>query len=782
MSEATASLIGQSPRRREDPRLLTGQGLFVADVRLPGMLHAAFLRSPYAHARIVRVDVSRALAESGLVAALSGADLGPDPPRLPMLVPHKALRPRTPYPLARGVVRHVGEPVAVVVAESPAEAEDALELIDVEYEELPVVLDPEAALEPGSPLVHGEEGAEDNLMVAVSQTVGDPETAFATADHVLRFDFRFGRLSGQPMETRGVAASYERGKLGESLTVWDSTQSPHTARRVLADMLGLPQHAVRVIAPEVGGGFGIKNRFYAEEFVVPYLARRLGRPVRWIEDRREDLLTTYQAREQVHHLEVAARADGTLLAVRDRYVVDNGAYSPFGVVVPFNAGTTLPGPYRIPNIELEMRTAYTNKTPMAPYRAAGRPPGVFAIERAMDLLARRLELDPAEVRFRNLIQPDEMPYRVGLADRDGSAITYDSGDYPTCLRRALELADVASFREEQAAARREGRFLGLGISCYVESTGRGPFEGATVRVEPNGKVLLMTGAAPQGQSHETTLAQLCAERLGVELDDVTVVTGDTAAIPLGIGTFASRSAVVAGNAVSVAARQVREKALRAGAHLLEVSPDDVELRRGVLEVRGAPERQVSLAQVARIVTSPPPSLLFPEGLEVGLEATHYFRPDSNTYANGVHVAVVEVDPETGLVEVLRYAVVHDCGTVINPVVVDGQVRGGVAQGIGNALYEEMVYDETGQPLTTSYLDYLLPTTMEIPPISLGHLETPSPLNPEGIKGAGEGGTMPGPAVIGNAVDDALAPLGITIDRIPISPGRLRAAIRAAGVA
>jgi carbon-monoxide dehydrogenase large subunit len=426
-----------------------------------------------------------------------------------------------------------------------------------------------------------------------------------------------------------------------------------------------------------------------------------------------------------------------------------------------------------------MRAAYTNKTPMAPYRAAGRPPGVFAMERAIDLVAGRLGLERAEVRRRNFVQPDEFPYRPGLTDRDGSAIVYDSGDYPAALGRALELAGAADFRAEQAAAGRAGRYLGLGIGCYVESTGRGPFEGATVRVEPSGKVLLLTGAAPQGQSHQTTLAQLCAARLGVDLDDVAVITGDTDAIPLGVGTYASRTAVVAGNAVSAAAGAVRDKALRVAAQLLEVSPDDVEVRRGTLSVRGAPERQVSLAQVARLVSAPPPAFLFPEGLEVGLEATHYYRPTGNTYANGVHLAIVEVDPETGLVAVLRYAVVHDCGTVINPMVVDGQVLGGVAQGLGNALYEELVYDAAGQPLATSYLDYLLPTAQEVPPVALGHLETPSPLNPEGIKGAGEGGAMPVPAVIANAVDDALAPLGIVVDRVPISPSRLRGAIRAA---
>jgi len=773
----TSGYVGQSVRRREDPRLLRGEGLFVADVRLPGMVNAAFLRSPYANARIVSVDVSAARRQPGVLDAISFADLGPNPTKLPMLVPHRALHPQMPYPLAADRVRHVGEPVAAVVAENAYLAEDALDLIEVEYEELPALVDCEAALRPGAPLLH--EGTEDNLAAAITHNVGDVDRAFAQADVVLSFNFRFGRLSGQPLETRGIVASYQRDKTGGRLNVWDSTQAPHTGRRILSDMLGMPQHAIRVIAPDVGGGFGIKNRFYGEEFVVAFLARRLGRPVRWIEDRREDFLTTYQAREQVHYVEVAARRDGTFLGIRDRYVVDLGAYTPFGIVVPYNAATTLPGPYHLRNYRAEMQAVFTNKAPMAPYRAAGRPPGVFAMERAMDLVARKLDLDPADVRFRNFVQPDEFPYQLGLMDRDGTEISYDSGDYPTCLRKALDLIEVESFRREQDLARGEGRYLGLGIGCYVESTGRGPFEGATVRVEPSGEVLVFTGAAPQGQSHETTLAQLCADRLGVDLDDVVVITGDTDGIALGLGTYASRTAVVAGNAVAGAARTVREKALQVAAQLLEVSADDLEVDRGTIRVRGVPDRQMSFAQVAQIVCSPPPAFTFPSGLEPGLEATHYYHPSANTYANGVHIVTVEVDAETGVVKVLRYAVVHDCGTVLNPQVVDGQVHGGVAQGLGNALYEQMLYDESGQPLTTNFMHYLLPTATEVPSIQVGHVETPSPLNPEGIKGAGEGGTMPVPAAIANAIDDALAPLGVVVDRAMISPPYLLELIHSA---
>lgn len=771
MTTEAGGYVGRSMTRREDERLLTGAGLFVADMHLPGEVHLAVLRSPHAHAVVRRMDVSRARVAEGVLAALTFADLGPDPVRLPMLVPHKNLRPQMPYPLADRKVRHVGEPVAVVAAQSRYAAEDALELIEVEYDVLEPVVNGEAALEPGAPILH--EGTDSNLSAFFTQTVGDVDKAFGEADAVVERTFEFGRLSGQPMETRGVIARWDRTKLGETLTQWDSTQSPHIVRRVLSDMFRIPQQAIRVVASDVGGGFGIKNRFYAEEFLAPFIARLLRRPARWVEDRRENLLTTYQARQQIHHLEIAARSDGAVLGIRNRFTADVGAYSPFGLVVPFNSATTLPGPYKLRAYKAEMRAAYTSKPAMAPYRAAGRPPAVFDVERAMDLLARKLNLDPAEVRLRNFVQPDEFPYRTGLVERDGGDIVYDSGNYPECLRKALEAIDASRFRQEQALARQEGRYLGLGIGCYVESTGRGPFEGATVRVDSAGRVVVATGAAPQGQSHETTLAQICADRLGVAFDDVTVVTGDTDAINLGVGTYASRTAVVAGNAVSGAALAVREKALKAAGQLLEASPDDLDLEAGEIHVRGVPDRSVSLARVAQVLTAPPPAFTFPPGLEPGLEATAYFHPSGATYANGVHAAVVEVDADTGLVTVLRYAVAHDCGTVINPVVVDGQCVGGVAQGLGNALYEEMLYDEAGQPLTTSYMDYLVPTAIEVPDVALAHVETRSPLNPEGIKGAGEGGTMPVPATIANAIDDALAPLGVVVDRVPISPARLR---------
>jgi len=769
--------IGARLPRKEDPRLLRGAGVYIADINVPGQLYAAFVRSPHAHARLVRVALDAARRQPGVVAAFAYPDIAPLAKPLPMLVPHRALRPRMPYPLAADKVRFVGEAVAMIVAEDPYAAEDALEAVVVEYEVLPPLPSGAQALAPDAPRLHDD--LADNLAAELRHGVGDVARAFAEADVVIEETFRVARISGQPLEPRGCLALWQRSKFGDTLTLWDSTQSPHTARRVLADLFGLPQQNVRVIAPDIGGGFGIKNRFYQEEAAVPIAARLLDRPVKWVEDRREDFLTTYQARDQEHRAAIALRRDGTILGVRDSFIADQGAYTPFGLVVPYNTTTTLPGPYRLPAYEAHMRVAYTSKPPIAPYRAAGRPQGVLVMERLLDRAAAALGLDRAEIRRRNFIQPHEFPYDLGLKDRDGSNIVYDSGNYPATLELALERIGYADWPARQAAARAAGRYLGLGLAAYVESTGRGPFESATVRVEPSGRVLVLTGACSQGQSHETTLAQLCAERLGVRLEDVSVLTGDTGAIPLGVGTYASRTAVVAGNAVSQAARAVREKALRAAAQLLEAAPEDLDLVDGLITVRGAPDRQLPLAEVARLLTAPPPAFLFPPGMEPGLEATSNWHPANNAYAFGAHAAIVEVDIETGQVRVLQYVVAHDCGTVINPLVADGQTIGGVVQGLGTALYEEMVYDSSGQPLTTSYLDYLLPGATEVPPIALAHSETPSPLNPEGIKGLGEGGAMPVPACIASAVEDALRPFGVRITAVPITPARLRAALEAA---
>jgi carbon-monoxide dehydrogenase large subunit len=769
--------VGVPLRRKEDPRLLRGAGRYVADIQLPGLLHAAFLRSPHAHARIRAIDLTRARAQPGVVAAFAFPDIARWARPLPMLVPHPALRPRMHWPLARDRVRYVGEAVAMVVAEDPYLAEDALEAIGVDWEVLPAVTSGRAALAPDAPRLHDD--LDSNLACELTAGFGDVERAFAEADLVIEHDFRIQRMSGQPLETRGVVARWDEGKHGPELTVWDSTQSAHTARRVLAEIFQLPWGAVRVIAPDVGGGFGVKNRFYQEEAAVPIAARLVGRPVKWIEDRRENLLAAYASRDQEHHAAIALRRDGTILGVRNDFIADQGAYSPFGIVVPYNTIITLPGAYKLHNYQARMRVAYTSKTPIAPFRAAGRPAAVWVLERLLDRAARTLGLDPAEIRFRNLVRPEEMPFAVGLRDVEGAPMVYDSGDYPAALRQALALLDYPRQRAEQARARAEGRYLGIGLGCYVEPTGGGPFESAVVRVEVTGKVTVITGACSQGQSHETTLAQLCAERLGVRVEDVTVVGGDTAGVALGGGTYASRSGVTAGMATSEAALQVRRKALRMAAVMLEAAVEDLELVDGEIRVRGAPERRLPLAQVARTLAAPPPLYVLPPDLEPGLEATVYWRPEAKVYACGAHACLVEVDPETGAVRLLKYVVAHDCGTVINPLVADGQVHGGVAQGIGTALYEQIVHDAQGQVLTASYLDYLLPGATEVPPIVVGHLCSPSPRNREGLKGLGEGGIYPSLGVISNAVEDALAPFGAVLTELPLTPERVRAAIEAA---
>jgi carbon-monoxide dehydrogenase large subunit len=766
--------IGERIRRREDPRLLMGQGRFVADVAAPGVLHAAILRSPHAHARIGRIDLAAARRAPGVASAVAAEDLGAANAPFPLLVPNPALKAFMPRALATEVVRYVGEPVAAVVAETRYAAEDALERIRAEYEPLPAALGPRAALDPGAPLVHAEGGT--NLACRLVQRVGDVEAAFRAADRVFREHLFVSRGGGAPLEARGLLAVPE-GRDGR-LTLWASTQVPHLLRQVLAQLLGRAEHTIRVVAPDVGGGFGPKAMAYPEDLLVPWLALRLGRPVRWMEDRTEDFLSTVQERDQFHEVEVAVRADGTILGVRDRFLADAGAYVPWGVVVPYLTATTLPGPYKVPNYEVEMTIAYTHRVPVAVVRGAGRPQAVYVMERMMDRIAEGLGLDPAEVRLRNFIQPDEFPYNVGLVFRDGSPLVYDSGNYPGCLRKLLEMADYHAFRETQARLRAQGRYLGLGIACYVEGTGLGPFEGASIRVDTQGTVQLITGACPQGQGHETTLAQLCAETIGVPIEDVIVVTGDTEAIPFGIGTFASRVAAVASGAVVEAGRQVRQRAIRLAAQLLEAPAEDVLLEEGRLFVRGAPGRALRLGEVAAASLGRP-GFTMREAHEPGLQATRYFHPSASAYSNGANVAIVEVDPETGGVSLLRYLVVHDCGRVINPLLVDGQVVGGVAHGIGNALFEDVPFAANGQPLAITFMDYLLPTAAEIPLLEVEHIETPTPLNPAGVKGAGESGTIPAPAAIAAAVEDALAPFGVRVGSLPLSPEKIRALVAAA---
>ena len=788
-------LIGARIPRNEDPRLLQGLGCFVDDVNPPGMFHGAALRSGHAHARIVRIDATAARGAPGVRLVLTAADLGERNQPSPLLIPHPTLtHARTQRPLATDEVRYVGELVAFVVATDRYLAEDAAALIEVEYEPLPVVTDLATALASGAPRVHAD--VPENRAARFRQAVGDAAGALGRAPRVRRERLAIERSCGSPIETRGVVAEWDARR--RVLRVWDSTQAPLPIKNGLARLFGLPEFSVEVVAPDVGGGFGTKIMlFYPEEILVPHAAITLGRPVKWTEDRREHLLAANQERGQIHDVEVGFDETGKILALRDRFVHDAGAYTPYGIVVPIITSTQLPGPYRLQNYAVEFEVAYTNKAVVTPYRGAGRPHGVFVMERMIALIARELGLEPSEVRRRNFIQPDEFPWDVGLTFQDGGPTRYDSGDYPAGLAMALEMVGAGEFRRRQAEARRAGRYLGLGLGCYVEGTGIGPYEGAHVRIEPSGKVLVATGLTTQGQGHGTTFAQIAADALGCDPTDVAVVTGDTTKFNWGAGTYASRGLVTSGNAIHRAALQVRDKALRLAASLLEVSPDDLELADGRARVRGAPGKELTLGALATVanpiryaygkeaaeaalrLVKPREGAVLQEGEAPGLEAHGYYAPPHSTFASGCHAAIVEVDVETGNLAFLRYVVHHDCGTLVNPMIVEGQIRGGVAQGIGGSFYERIVYDESGQPLTTTFMDFLIPTAVEIPDITIGHTETPSPLNALGIKGVGEAGAIPVPALVAEAIDDALAPLGVRIREMPLSPSRLRELIAAA---
>jgi aerobic carbon-monoxide dehydrogenase large subunit len=775
-----AKYFGASVRRREDPRFLRGEGRYVDDIKLPGLLHAAFVRSPHAHARVMAIRTDAAARTPGVARVLTFADVAPWMKPLPLFgaVPpglaarvHVAMRQAPQLALARDVVRHVGEIVAMVVAESRALAEDACELVEVDYEPLPAVIDPVAAAEPGAPRLHAD--WDDNVALRFAAGFGDAARAIQDAEVVVRERFEIQRYVGMPIETRGVVARWD--PRDGALTTWNGTQVVHFVQQGLCAALDLPPHKVRVIAPDVGGGFGTKANGYPEDVLIPIAARVCRRPVKWIEDRREHMLAAAHARGQIHDIELAARRDGTLLAVRDRIVVDLGAYNVWGVVLPYNTVAHLLGPHRVPHLAVECRGVVTTKVANAPYRGAGRPEAVFAMDRIVDRLARELGMDPAALRRRNYLSAADLPYELAIPYRDGNPLVYDSGDFRATLDAALDAIGYDRLRAEQAELRREGVHRGLGISGYVEGTAIGPYEGATVRLDPAGRAVVATGACSQGQGHETSLAQIAADALGIPLDWVTVVGGDTAAIPFGVGTFASRSAVNAGSSVLLAAGRVREKLAEAAAAVLEAAPADVEVEDGVAFVRGAPASGVPLA---RVIQAALPTFARPGTVTPDFEATVYHHQPTVTYTSAVHVALVEVDPATGAVRLLRYVVAHDCGKLINPIIVEGQIHGGVAQGVGGALLEEMVYDETGQLLTGTLMDYLVPTAMELPPIETVHLEYPSPRNPLGIKGIGEGGAISPPAAIANAVEDALAPFGARITRTPLGPATVERLLQA----
>ncbi|MFG1699299.1 aerobic carbon-monoxide dehydrogenase large subunit [Nonomuraea sp. NPDC049309] len=774
--------LGEPVARREDPRLLTGQGRYLDDLGRDA-LAAAFVRSPHAHARIRDIDVSGALDVDGLIAVYTWEDLPERVGRpLPLLIPHPALtHGRTAYPLARDVVRHVGEPVVMVVATDRYAAEDACALIRVDYEPLKPVVGLEEAVQ-GAQLVHedvpGNVGA--HLVQEVPSADGrGAREAIESAPHTLAFRLDIERSASMPLEGRGVYARWD----GRDLRVYSSTQTSTSVRMAVAAALGLPLPQVEVIAPDVGGGFGVKIVHpWPEEILVPWAAMTLNREIKWTEDRREHFVSSAHERAQVQYVRVGFDDDGRLLGLDVTILHDHGAYTPYGIIVPIVTSTQLLGPYKPGAYRVEFTAVYTNTVQVTPYRGAGRPQGVFCMERTLDKIARYLGKDRTEVRAVNFIQPGEFPYDQGMTFQDGRPLIYDSGNYPEMLRMIKELIGWDSFE------RRPGR--GIGIGCYVEGTGVGPYEGGHVQVTSDGRVHVSTGLTSQGQGHETAFAQIAAAELGVPIERVSVVTGDTRRFGYAVGTFASRAAVVSGNAIALACRKVREKALRIAADALEADPADLTVTDGVVHVAGTPSASIPLSTVA-VLANPlryafdeeaaratqfsgaadPGKPPVAEGDEPGLEGRDYYSPIRSTFAAGMHAAIVETDPDTAEIKVVKYAVVHDCGRLINPMIVEGQIHGGVAQGIGGALYERMVYDQHGQLVNASFMDFLMPYATEIPPIETGHLETPSPLNPLGVKGAGEAGVIPVSAVIASAIEDAE---GIPIDRMPISPSELYA--------
>ena len=761
----TLRYTGARVKRVEDPRLLRGGGRYLADLELPRALSVAFVRSPHAHARVARIDTVAVRALAGVVDVVTGDELRMVTKPLVPRLEGGGFTPTAAWALSDGVARFCGEAVAAVVATSPYVAADARELLAIDWEVLPVVATLDAAL------------AQHRILFERRHRHGDVAGAFASAAIVVAETFEHGRCAPSPLEPRGMVADWD----GESLTLWSASQAPSIMRTALAAALDLPESRVRIVTPDVGGGFGLKMQIFPEDVAVAALARRLGRPVRWIEERRENLAAASQARAQRTSVEIAAAADGTVLGLRARVVSDNGAYHAYpttGALEPLGTANILPGPYRTPAYEYEAVAVATHKPPLGAYRGVGMTMGAFVMERLLDLVAERAALDPAEVRRRNLIPREAYPFT------SSSGQMYDSGDYPKALEQALALVDYDALRAAQRSARAEGRLIGVGVACYTEYTGMGSavfrrrgmhdvpgFEAATIRVDPDATVRCSVSFPSQGQGHATTIAQVVADRLGLDLERVRVEPADTSRSPRGSGTFGSRGTVAmlgsAGAAADVIATRIRTLA----AHRLEASAADIVLEGGRAWVRGLPDRAIPLAEITRIAYAPPLGGL-PDGQAPGLDATVYFDPPGPTFSGAVHVAVVEVDRETGRVAITRYALVEDCGTVINPMIVEGQIHGAVAQGIGEALLERIVYDDDGQLLTGTLMDYALPRAHDTPRFEIEHLETPSPLMPGGVKGMGEGGTIGAPAAIANAVADAVRHLGVRITKLPIDPTSL----------
>lgn len=776
------TIMGSGIRRREDPRLITGAATYTDDVKLPGLTYAAFLRSPYAHAKITRIDTSAAKAAPGVVAVFTGADVNPH--MLPVLcawnTPNCDLKVPAHPNLAEDRVRYVGDAVAMVVAETRAQARDAIDLIDVDYDVLPAQTDPEKALQPGAPQFHDDVPGNKAFLWEV--VGGDPDAAFAQAE--VKVDLRIvqQRLLPTAIEARAAVASFHKGS--GQLTMWCTTQNPHIHRYLYSLMLKLPEHKVRIIAPEVGGGFGSKIPAYADEALAAFASMRIGRPVKWTEDRSENYKVTIHGRDHVEYVEMCGTKDGKITGIRGKIFAGLGAYaSTAGPGIPtILHGLVYSGAYTIPNIRCTVHGAYTSAAPVDAYRGAGRPEAAYLVERLVDTFARKAGLDPVDVRRKNFIPKDAFPYTVA------TGVTYDSGNYEPALDKALAKVDYKGFRKEQEAARKKGKYLGIGVVSYIEICGLGPsqvagavgfggglYDSAIVRVYPSGVVRVYIGASPHGQGQETTFAQVIADEFGIPVENVEIVHGDTETTPQGWGTYGSRTTAVSGSAMKVAATRVKEKAKKLAAHLLEASEADLEWRDGAFAVKGT-DRKKTFAELAIMANV---AWNMPAGLEPGLEATAFFDPSNFVYPFGTHVCTVEVDPETGVVKILRYIAVDDCGPQINPVIVQGQIHGGVIQGIGEALQEIAIYDEDGQLLTGTMMDYAVPKASQMPHVETDHTVTPSPVNPLGIKGCGEAGTIASAACVVNAVIDALQPFGVqNIDK-PVTPARVWAAIQAA---
>ena len=779
----TTVTIGQAVKRREDPRMITGRGLYVDDLHLPGMQSVVFLRSPYAHARITRLDTSAAEQHPGVLKVYTGKDFahvttlpcGVNPPNSNLVSVNHPL-------IAIDVVRHTGEIVAAVVASDAGTARDAAQLIQVDYEPLPVVVDAEKATQPGAPQVHAN--AANNVAFTWRQKGGDIDAAFAQAEVVVKQRLVNQRLIPNAMEPRAVAGRYDVGT-GE-ITLWDTDQNPHVIRLLICLITGLPENKLRVIAPDVGGGFGSKIHLYAEQPLIALIAKDLGVPVKWTETRSENYLATIHGRDHITYAELALKRDGTLLGLRVKTYANMGAYlSTFAPLIPTSLYTPLlPGVYKLPALDAEVLGVYTNTVPTDAYRGAGRPEACYLIERMMDLAARELGMDPAEIRRRNFIPPDQFPYTTV------AGMTYDSGNYEANLNTALDQFGYQRWREEQERARQQGRYLGIGLTCYIEACGIAPskvvgkmwggaaglWESAVVRVHPTGKVTVLTGSHTHGQGHETSFAQIVSDALGVPFEDVEIVHGDTGVIPYGWGTYGSRSLAVGGMAIYKSCQKLIEKGKKIAAHLLEASEADIEYQGGKFAVKGSPDRAKAFGEVVLMAHL---AHDFPADLEPGFEAETFYDPTNFTFPAGTYMAVVEVDPETGVVTPLQFYCMDDAGNILNPLIAEGQVHGGVAQGIGQALYEYAAYDENGQLLSGSLMDYAVPKASQLPPLTTGFTVTPSPSNALGVKGIGEAGTIGATPAIVNAVVDALAPLGIRHIDLPLTPERVWQAIQEA---